>query len=170
QQMLHDAISLSDAGPVMIRYPKGAARQVSENEVGSGLLARSLKTGDGSVAILAVGKMVASALKAADVLAERGVQATVWDVRSCAPLDPKMCDDAARHTRVITIEDGIREGGVGMSIATEIHRRNESCLVDVLGVPTKFLPHAKPDRLLAQLGLDADGIVATFEARTRDVD
>jgi deoxyxylulose-5-phosphate synthase len=42
--------------------------------------------------------------------------------------------------------------------------------VDVLGVPTKFLPHAKPDRLLAQLGLDADGIVATFEARTRDVD
>lgn len=170
QQMLHDAISLSDAGPVMIRYPKGAARQVSENEVGSGLLARSLRTGDGSVAILAVGKMVASALKAADVLAERGVQATVWDVRSCAPLDPKMCDDAARHTRVITIEDGIREGGVGMSIATEIHRRNESCLVDVLGVPTKFLPHAKPDRLLAQLGLDADGIVATFEARTRDVD
>jgi 1-deoxy-D-xylulose-5-phosphate synthase len=170
QQMLHDAISLSDAGPVMIRYPKGAARQVSENEVGSGLLARSLKTGDGSVAILAVGKMVASALKAADILAERGIRATVWDVRSCAPLDPAMCDDAARHARVITIEDGIREGGVGMSIATEIHRRNESCLVDVLGVPTKFLPHAKPDRLLAQLGLDADGIVATFEARTRDVD
>jgi 1-deoxy-D-xylulose-5-phosphate synthase len=116
------------------------------------------------LAILAIGKMVAAALKAADQLHQRGVEATVWDVRSCAPLDSAMCDDAARHQRVITIEDGIREGGIGMSIATEIHGRDERCLVDVLGVPTKFLPHAKPDRLLAQLGLDADGIVATFDA------
>ncbi|MFM9036290.1 MAG: 1-deoxy-D-xylulose-5-phosphate synthase [Actinomycetota bacterium] len=164
QQMLHDALHLSDSGPVMIRYPKGAARQVGDNEVGSGLDARKLRTGDGTLAILAVGKMVAAALKAADQLHERGVEATVWDVRSCAPLDSAMCDDAARHQRVITIEDGIREGGIGMSIATEIHGRDERCLVDVLGVPTKFLPHAKPDRLLAQLGLDADGIVATFDS------
>ncbi len=164
QQMLHDALRLADSGPVMIRYPKGAARQVGENEVGSGLDARKLRTGDGTLAILAVGKMVAAALKAADQLHERGVEATVWDVRSCAPLDSAMCDDAARHQRVITIEDGIREGGIGMSIATEIHGRDERCLVDVLGVPTKFLPHAKPDRLLAQLGLDADGIVATFDS------
>jgi 1-deoxy-D-xylulose-5-phosphate synthase len=164
QQMLHDALRLTDSGPVMIRYPKGAARQVGDNEVGSGLDARKLRTGDGTLAILAIGKMVAAALKAADQLHQRGVEATVWDVRSCAPLDSAMCDDAARHQRVITIEDGIREGGIGMSIATEIHGRDERCLVDVLGVPTKFLPHAKPDRLLAQLGLDADGIVATFDA------
>jgi 1-deoxy-D-xylulose-5-phosphate synthase len=164
QQMLHDALRLTDSGPVMIRYPKGAARQVGDNEVGSGLDARKLRTGDGTLAILAIGKMVAAALKAADQLHQRGVEATVWDVRSCAPLDSAMCDDAARHQRVITIEDGIREGGIGMSIATEIHGRDERCLVDVLGVPTKFLPHAKPDRLLAQLGLDADGIVATFDS------
>ncbi len=164
QQMLHDAIGLADAGPVMIRYPKGAARQVPENEIGSGLNARKLREGDGKLAILAVGKMVAAALKAAETLAERGVSATVWDVRSCSPLDPTMCDDAARHARVITIEDGIREGGVGMSIAAEIHARDEKCLVDVLGVPTKFLPHAKPDRLLASLGLDAAGIVAAYDA------
>ncbi|MEY3617926.1 MAG: 1-deoxy-D-xylulose-5-phosphate synthase [Actinomycetota bacterium] len=164
QQMLHDAVGLADSGPVMIRYPKGAARQVPETEVGSGLGARKLRSGDGSLAILAVGKMVAAAIKAADTLGEHGVAATVWDVRSCAPLDASMCDDAARHRRVITIEDGIREGGVGMSIASEIHGRNEKCFVDILGVPTKFLPHAKPDRLLASLGLDADGIIATFES------
>ena len=168
QQMLHDAVGLAESGPVMIRYPKGAARQVAEGDVGSGLEALQLRSGDGSVAILAVGKMVGTALKAADQLRARGVEATVWDVRSCAPLDPRMCDDAARHQRVITIEDGIREGGIGMSIATEIHGRNERCLVEVLGVPTKFLPHAKPDRLLTQLGLDADGIVATFDSRHGD--
>ena len=97
QQMLHDAVSLTDSGPVVIRYPKGAARQVGNDEVGSGLQALRLREGDRKIAILAVGKMVAAALKAADVLAERGISATVWDVRSCAPLDPEMCADAARH-------------------------------------------------------------------------
>ena len=164
QQMLHDAVSLTDSGPVVIRYPKGAARQVGNDEVGSGLNARQLRHGSGKVAILAVGKMVAAALKAADVLAERGVEATVWDVRSCAPLDPAMCADAATHERVITIEDGIREGGVGMSIAANISEISGTCRVESLGVPTKFLPHAKPDRLLAQLGLDVDGIIKAYDS------
>jgi 1-deoxy-D-xylulose-5-phosphate synthase len=164
QQMLHDAVTLTDSGPVVIRYPKGAARQVSDDEVGSGLKALRLREGDGSVAILAVGKMLAAALKAADSLAARGVQATVWDVRSCAPLDQDMCADAARHDRVITIEDGIREGGVGMSIAANISEISGNCRVESLGVPTKFLPHAKPDRLLAQLGLDADGIIKAYDS------
>jgi 1-deoxy-D-xylulose-5-phosphate synthase len=164
QQMLHDAVTLTDSGPVVIRYPKGAARQVNDDEVGSGLKALRLREGDGSVAILAVGKMLAAALKAADSLAARGVQATVWDVRSCAPLDQDMCADAARHDRVITIEDGIREGGVGMSIAANISEISGNCRVESLGVPTKFLPHAKPDRLLAQLGLDADGIIKAYDS------
>jgi len=164
QQMLHDASDLLDAGPVVIRYPKGAARQVDNDDVGSGLFARQLQTGDGTLAILAVGKMVASALSAANELAQRGVQATVWDVRSCAPLDPSMIEDAARHTMVITIEDGIREGGIGMSMATAIHEANNDCQVSVLGVPTKFLPHAKPDRLLAQIGLDSAGIIKAWES------
>ena len=164
QQMLHDAVSLADSGPVVIRYPKGSARQVANDDVGSGLNALRLRQGNGKVAILAVGKMVAAALKAADVLAERGVEATVWDVRSCAPLDPAMCADAANHDRVVTIEDGIREGGVGMSIAANISEISGTCRVESLGVPTKFLPHAKPDRLLAQLGLDADGIIKAYDS------
>ena len=163
QQMLHDAMNLVESGPVCIRYPKGAARQVEADDVGSGLDARLLRRGDGSLAILAVGKMVAAAVKAADMLAERGVEATVWDVRSCQPLDPHMCDDAAGHTRVITVEDGIADGGIGAAIAAEVHVRAPSTLVDVMGVPSKFLPHSKPDRLLAQLGLDADGIVRVVD-------
>lgn len=164
QQMLHDAFEMLDSGPVVIRYPKGAARQVDNDDVGSGLLARKLISGDGKLAILAVGKMVAAALTAATELSQRGVQATVWDVRSCAPLDPAMLEDAARHSSVITIEDGIREGGIGMSIATDIHSLNDTCHVSVLGVPTKFLPHAKPDRLLAQIGLDSAGIIKAWES------
>ena len=121
QQMLHDAIGLLDAGPVAIRYPKGQARQVPDDQVGSGLEARRLREGDGRVCILAVGKLVANAERAAQLLTDDGIDATVWDVRCCAPLDPTMIADAARHQLVVTCEDGIRDGGVGMTMADHVH-------------------------------------------------
>lgn len=165
--MLHDAMVLANDGPVAIRYPKGAARQVSEHDVGVGLQARRIQHGDGSVCVLAIGKMVATAEKAAEQLASEGRTVCVWDVRSCAPLDPAMIAEAATHALVVTIEDGIRDGGIGMTIADQIHAIDAAVPVEVLGVPTRFIPQAKPDRILAQLGLDADGIAATIRSRTR---
>jgi 1-deoxy-D-xylulose-5-phosphate synthase len=158
QQMLHDAIALADSGPVVIRYPKGMARPVHTEDVGRGTEARRLREGDGSVTILAIGKLVGPALKAADALATSRIDATVWDVRCCAPLDPAMIADAARHGAVVTCEDGIREGGIGMSIAAAVGAVAPAVPVRVLGVPTRFIPQAKPDAILARLGLDADGI------------
>jgi 1-deoxy-D-xylulose-5-phosphate synthase len=156
--MLHDAIELADEGPVAIRYPNGTAPQVGEHEVGVRLHARQLRHGDGAVCILAIGKLVSLAKQAAELLAERGVDATVWDVRSCAPLDPAMITDAATHRVVVTCEDGIRDGGIGMSIADQVHAVAPDVRVEVLGLPSKFIPQGKPDRILAQLGLDAEGI------------
>jgi len=158
--MLHDAVSLADEGPVALRWPRGAARHVTEHEVGTGLLARQARKGDGSLAILAVGKMVHDALAAAEALASTGVDATVWDVRCCAPLDPAMIADAAAHGAVIAIEDGVREGGIGMNIADQVHALAANVPVQVLGIPSKFLPQGAAEKILAQLGLDADGIVA----------
>jgi len=163
--MLHDAISLADEGPVAIRWPRGAAHHSAELEVGTGLLARRVLEGDGSVAILAVGKLLIDAQRAAERLAAQGVAATVWDVRSCAPLDPAMILDAARHGAVVTVEDGIREGGIGMSIADRVHEAAKAAgapgpRVEVRGIPDRFIPQGPADRILAQLGLDADGIVA----------
>ncbi len=112
----------TDSGPVVIRYPRGAARQVDANEVGSGLHAARLRCG-GDVCLLAVGRMLEHALKAAERAGRRdGIEATVWDVRSCAPLDPEMIADAAAHRAVVTVEDGIRAGGIGMAMADEDQR------------------------------------------------
>jgi 1-deoxy-D-xylulose-5-phosphate synthase len=163
QQMLHDAIGLADLGPVVIRYPRGSARQVPETEVGSGLVANRLREGDGSVCLLAVGKMVEAALDAADALVDRGVEATVWDVRCCAPLDTAMLSDAARHRGVVTIEDGIRDGGIGMTAAAAVHALaapGSDPLIEILGVPTQFVQHGEPQEICARFGLDAAGVVA----------
>ena len=169
QQMLSDAISLADTGPVAIRYPKGLARNVDENDIGSGLQARKLVDGPTKrVCILAIGKLVGAALEAAETLQASNVDVTVWDVRSCSPLDPAMIADAIQHDAVITAEDGIRDGGIGMTIENTINDMSSSTtsathkrpIMQVLGVPTTFVPTAKPQVILHQMGLDAQGIVA----------
>ena len=170
QQMLNDAISLADTGPVAIRYPKGLARNVDENDIGTGLQARKLVDGATKrVCILAIGKIVGAALEAAETLKASNVDVTVWDVRSCAPLDPAMIADAMQHDIVITAEDGIRDGGIGMTIENTINdmststtsTTNKRPVIRVLGVPTSFVPTAKPQVILHQMGLDSQGIVAT---------
>src|SRR5438034_3712967 len=57
--------------------------------------------------------LVEAAESAADALAEQGFTATVWDVRVATPLDPRMITDARAHRVVVTVEDGVAEGGVG---------------------------------------------------------
>jgi len=75
-----------------------------------------------------------------------------------------MIDDAARHPYVITVEDGLREGGVGMSVSDLVGERTiggSEPRVRVLGVPSQYIAHGKPDAILADLGLDAAGITAS---------
>lgn len=161
--MFNTALSIT-TGPSSIRWAKTQARQVPFDQVGSGLKARKIMRGDGEVAILAVGKMVEVAEQAAALLAESCISATVWDVRVVKPLDVEMLLDAAEHSLVVTIEDGIRIGGVGSRIADEISgltERRISPPVLVLGIPDEYIAQGKPDQILASLGLDASSIAAS---------
>jgi 1-deoxy-D-xylulose-5-phosphate synthase len=169
EQMLKDAVSLTSEGPVVIRYPKGKARSVDASDVGSGLVANKLLTDkSNTVCILAIGKMVEASLDAAALLAAKGIHTTVWDVRSCAPLDQSMIDNAAAHRVVVTVEDGIREGGIGMTIEDLISHSatSQPPKIEVLGIPKQFIPQAKPDVILSRLGLDAVGIAASIQRMT----
>lgn len=161
QQMLFDAVDLAAEGPVAIRYPRGSARQVGSDAVGSGTRANHVRRGDATATILAVGKMLEGALDAADLLAADGIDVDVWDVRCCAPLDPEMIDAAAATGTVVTVEDGIADGGIGAAAARQIAAQRAGARVRVLGVPTRFVPHAaSPAEIHAKLGLDAVGIAA----------
>ena len=160
--MLADAMLLTD-GPVSIRWPKTAAPSVSETEVGSGLMGRLVRTG-GDVCIIGVGKLLAAAEGAAEQLATEGISASVWDPRVVRPLDPEMIRHAASHPYVVTVEDGLREGGIGVSIRDEIEAIDPTTRVRVLGVPTAHIPQGKPDAILADLGLDAAGVAHATRA------
>lgn len=161
EQMLADAMDMT-SGPVAIRWPKTPPRPGSDHEAGSGVRARRVRAGDGRVCLIGVGKMLEACEGAADRLADGGVAATVWDPRAVAPLDPEMLADAASCELVLTAEDGLRAGGAGSAIRDALADRSEPTAprVQVLGVPTDYIPHGKPDAILAQLGLDASGIAA----------
>jgi 1-deoxy-D-xylulose-5-phosphate synthase len=162
--MLHQALEIT-TGPVAIRWPKtpGVAGQA-----GSGLRARRVRRGR-DVCLLGVGKLLAACEHAADLLAAGGIEATVWDVRVAAPLDPVMIDDAVAHPLVLTAEDGVVEGGVGSKVAAAIGRLTGPAdpVVVPCGVPLGYHPHGKADHLLAELGLDGPGLCRAVMAARR---
>ena len=153
--MLRTALELP--GPSTIRVPKTAPRHVDPDDVGSGLQARQLRAGDGSVCLLGVGKTVGACLSAADELAAEGIEATVWDARVISPPDAAMLDDAAHHRLVVTAEDGVRHGGAGAflldAMATQVDAAGlPAPATRVLGVPRQYLAQGKADDILASLG------------------
>ena len=158
-QMLRDAVDLCTDGPAAIRFPK-TMPPAGATKTGSGLRARRVRQGQ-DICVIGIGKMLAAAEQAAERLAEQGHDVTVWDPRVLKPLDADMLSDAAGHRLVVTIEDGLRDGGIGSSIADSLSKLApiDGPTVRVLGVPSVFLAQGKPDVILARLGLDADGIV-----------
>ena len=160
--MLAEALALE--GPSAIRFPKTPAPPPVGGVCGSGLAARKLRQGDGTVCLLAVGKLVTAAMDAAELLAADGIDATVWDPRVISPPDDAMLRDARAHHQVVTVEDGVRLGGAGMFLADAMgSSEGEGPVppVTVLGTPRRFITQDKPDRILARLGLDAEGIASS---------
>jgi 1-deoxy-D-xylulose-5-phosphate synthase len=76
-------------------------------------------------------------------------------------LDPAMLADAARHNVVVTLEDGIADGGVGAAIISALGDSDTGRRTTVLGLPTAFIPQGSPAEILHRLGLDADGVATT---------
>jgi 1-deoxy-D-xylulose-5-phosphate synthase len=161
--MLAKALSMST--PTAIRFPKTLPKPF-DDKTGEGLQAREVVRGDGSLCVLAVGKMAPNAYKALELLGEEGLKVTLYDVRVLPP-DPDMIDDALGHERVVTIEDGTRHGGAGSLMVSALRNRAQELdrpfpTTRILGVPRAFLEHDHPDALLAELGLDADGLSGAF--------
>jgi 1-deoxy-D-xylulose-5-phosphate synthase len=161
--MLKTALSMPS--PTAIRYPK-TDPQPYDGKVGAGLEAREVVRGDGSLCVLAVGKMASSSYAALERLGDEAKHITLYDVRVLPP-DPNMIDDALNHERIITVEDATRHGGAGTLMVSAIRSRAQDLsrpfpLTRILGVPRAYLEHNKPDELLAEIGLDPEGLAGAF--------
>jgi 1-deoxy-D-xylulose-5-phosphate synthase len=152
--MLHTA--LASASPFAIRYPRGRAEGVAlpkEPSVLEGGRAQVRRTGT-DVALLALGRMVSVAERAALLLMEAGVSASVVNLRWVKPLDLETIAWAAqKHSLVVTIEENTVLGGVGSAVLEALSDMAIASPVMHLGVPDCFVTHGAMDRLLADVGL-----------------
>ena len=143
-------------GPVAIRWPKTEARHSAHT--GKGLLARRVVRGN-RACLIGFGKMVEACERAAQILRSEGIEITVWDGRVAAPLDPCMLVDALAHDVVVTVEDGIVEGGVGSAVASALRARAGAGPLPTLtsyGLPLAYFAPGAAGDILASVGLDAD--------------
>ncbi|HKG86469.1 MAG TPA: 1-deoxy-D-xylulose-5-phosphate synthase [Beijerinckiaceae bacterium] len=163
-----------DDGPIAFRYPRGEGVGVEMPEVGVPLpigKGRIVREG-GRVAILSLGTRLSESLRAADELEARGLSTTVADARFAKPLDEDLVLRLARdHEVLITIEEGAI-GGFGAQVLHLLAERgalDHGLKLRAMVLPDRFIEHEKPERMYAEAGLDAAGIVAkVFEALGRD--
>jgi 1-deoxy-D-xylulose-5-phosphate synthase len=160
QHMLYTA--LNTPHPTSIRYPRGNGQGIKMDEEFHALeigKAELLRDGQ-DCAIVALGTMVHSALKAAEKLAAEGITASVINARFIKPLDTELLTCLAHEKPfLITIEEAALDGGFGSAVMEMLETHNISgCKILRIGVPDQLIEQGSPALLHAKFGLDADGI------------
>ncbi|UCQ53486.1 1-deoxy-D-xylulose-5-phosphate synthase [Edwardsiella tarda] len=148
-------------GPSAVRYPRGtgtgaALEPLAPLPIGKGVMRRR---GEG-IAILNFGTLLPEALAAAERL-----NASVADMRFVKPLDEALvCQLAREHDYLITLEENAVMGGAGSGVNELLMQQCLPCPVLNIGLPDSFVPQGSQEEIRHDLRLDADGIIAQFEA------
>ncbi len=165
KEELAEAIAINDR-PTVIRFPKGAApldipalKRLSD---GVEVLAEAPSK---DVLLVAVGAMATVALKIAELLKAHGIGATVIDPRWVVPVRQSVIDLAKDHRLVVTLEDGVRVGGIGTRIRQDLRAAQVDTALNELGLPDEFLEHASRAEILERVGLTAQNITQEIVAQ-----
>ena len=159
--------ALASGGPALLRYPKTLSPSPL-GPTGEPGRHRVLTKGSGEIVIVGIGKLARAALEAGRIVtAESGLSPMVIDPRVIRPADDDLVEQMARALLLITAEDGIALGGAGAYLASLAEKRAAHLGLPgpravVLGVPAAYIAQAKPDDILAHLGLDGPGIATSL--------
>lgn len=159
---------LPGKGTFVIRYPRGRGVladwhcPLEEVKVGTG---RKLRDGD-DIAVLSVGPVGNNVVKAVGMMENDGdgISVAHYDMRFVKPLDENLLKEvAAKFKHVITVEDGVREGGFGSAVIEWMEDNGQHPDIVRLGLPDHFVEHGTVAQLQSIVGIDAEGIRHTIE-------
>ena len=162
RHMMYTA-QMADHGPFVIRYPRGNGYiadwrcNMEEIEVGTG---RKLKDGNDMV-VLTLGPIGHQASAAISEVEKEcpGRSIAHYDMRFVKPLDERLLREVGeRFQRVVTVEDGVRNGGFGSAVLEWLSDHGYKTEVVRLGLPDEFVEHGKVDELQRIVGIDKEGI------------
>lgn len=162
---LNDAVSISDR-PSVIRFPKGsvaaplpAIRRLSD---GVDVLFESAAK---DVLIVTVGAMAKTGIDVASLLSAQGIGSTVVDPRWVVPVPKSIVELSRDHRLVVTIEDGIRVGGIGTRVRQDLRAAQIDTGLSEIGLPDEFLEHASREEILERVGLNPQDIAREIVAQ-----
>jgi 1-deoxy-D-xylulose-5-phosphate synthase len=165
REELAEAVAVQDA-PTVLRFSKGVVGSEHEAE---------RRTDDGvdvlreaahrDVLIVTVGPMAETGLRVAERLAQQGIGATVVDPRWVVPVPGSIIELAREHRLVVSIEDGVRVGGIGTRIRQDLRAAGVDTAVDELGLPDEFIEHGARAALLEEVGLTDQQIARDIVAQ-----
>ncbi|WED21207.1 1-deoxy-D-xylulose-5-phosphate synthase [Vibrio sp. JC009] len=151
-------------GPSAVRYPRGTSigaeiqKEMTALEIGKGRIVRQSESK--KVAVLSFGTMLESTLTAAEAL-----DATVADMRFVKPLDEALITELAQtHDVLVTVEENVIAGGAGAGVLEFMMKEKLIKPVLNLGLPDEFVSQGTQEEVLAELGLDAEGILESIRA------
>ncbi|MBQ4228881.1 MAG: 1-deoxy-D-xylulose-5-phosphate synthase [Bacteroidaceae bacterium] len=151
---------LPDKGPFVIRYPRGRGVLTDwrcpfeELPIGKG---RKLSDGQ-DVAVLSIGPIGNVVQKVVREFIEEGKSVAHYDMRFLKPIDEDILREAGKCRRIVTVEDGVVQGGLGSAVLEFMADHNLHPEVVRLGLPDHFVEHGTPDELYHLVGLDAEAI------------
>ena len=148
---------LPDKGPFVIRYPRGRGSMIDwhcpfeEIPIGTG---RKLRDGS-DVAVITIGPIGVQVGEAIEELNTNASKVAHYDLRFLKPLDEKILNEIGRKfQKIITIEDGVRNGGMGSAIMEWMNDHNYHPTIQRLGLPDNFVEHGTIPQLQAIVGID----------------
>jgi len=147
-------------GPFVIRYPRGRGVLTDwrcpfeELPIGKG---RKLSDGQ-DVAVLSIGPIGNVVQKVVREFIEEGKSVAHYDMRFLKPIDEDILREAGKCRRIVTVEDGVVQGGLGSAVLEFMADHNLHPEVVRLGLPDHFVEHGTPDELYHLVGLDAEAI------------
>jgi len=148
-------------GPFSIRYPRGKGVMTEWKtpfkriKIGSG---RRVKSGE-DIAVLSIGPIGNNALKACKALTEAGVSAAHYDMRFAKPIDEVLLHEVfTKFKKVITVEDGCIQGGMGSAVVEFMADNNYAAQVTRLGIPDSYIEHGTQSELYSECGYNTEDI------------
>ena len=150
-------------GPTVIRYPRGCGRGTPWRDRTFTYIkpGTAVKLHEGSgIALLSIGAIGTKGVEAvARASREQGIEVLHFDMRFLKPIDTAALEEACRKaSRIITLEDGVRTGGLYSAVSEFVAARGLGCTVIPLGIPDRFVEQGTPAELYAECGYDADSV------------
>jgi 1-deoxy-D-xylulose-5-phosphate synthase len=165
RELLNEAVEVRDR-PTVIRFGKGTAGTtipaISRTSDGVDILMQSSAK---DVLIMSVGAMATTALQVSELLAAQGIGATVVDPRWVVPVPRSVVEMSAEHRLVVTIEDGIKVGGIGTRVRQDLREAQIDTALTEIGLPDEFIDHATRNQILEDTGLTAQAIARDIVAQ-----